>query len=138
MKKNKMLYWIFTSLIVLLDGVMPALSFNTDLAKQGISHLGYPDYFRVLLTFFKVSGALILILPFVKGRIKEWAYAGFTFNFLSAFISHTVVDGLGAQSVFPLVALLILAGSYFYYNKIKDVSLTAGKNKSSFLQLSHA
>ena len=138
MKKNKTLYWIFTSLIVLLDGVMPALTFNTDLAKQGISHLGYPDYFRVLLTFFKVSGALILILPFFKGRIKEWAYAGFTFNFFSAFISHTVVDGLGAQSVFPLVALLILAGSYFYYNKIKDVSFPAGKNKSSFLQLSHA
>ena len=79
MKKNKTLYWIFTSLIVLLDGVMPALTFNTDLAKQGISHLGYPDYFRVLLTFFKVSGALILILPFFKGRIKEWAYAGFSF-----------------------------------------------------------
>lgn len=137
MKKNKTLYWIFTSLIVLLDGVMPALTFNTDLAKQGISHLGYPDYFRVLLTFFKVSGALILILPFFKGRIKEWAYAGFTFNFLCAFVSHTVVDGIGTQSVFPLVALLILIGSYFYYNKIKEVSFTTGKNKSSFLQLSH-
>ena len=137
MKKNKAFYWIFTSFIVLLDGVMPALSFHTDLAKQGISHLGYPDYFRVLLTFFKVSGALILILPFFKGRIKEWAYAGFTFNFLSAFISHTAVDGLGVQSVFPLVALLILAGSYFYYNKIKNVSFITG-NKPSFLQLSQA
>ena len=42
MKKNKTLYWIFTSLIVLLDGVMPALTFNTDLAKQGISHPGDP------------------------------------------------------------------------------------------------
>jgi hypothetical protein len=138
MKKNKTLYWIFTALIVLLDGVMPALTFNTDLAKQGISHLGYPDYFRVLLTFFKVSGALILILPFFKGRIKEWAYAGFTFNFLSASVSHTLMDGIGAQSVFPLVALLILAGSYFYYNKIKDASFVTGKNKSSFLQLSHS
>jgi len=137
MKKNKALYWICTSLIVLLDGVIPALTFNTDLAKQGVSHLGYPDYFRVLLTFFKVSGALILVLPFFKGRIKEWAYAGFTFNFISAFVSHTVVDGMGAQSVFPLVALAILAASYFYYHKIKDVPLISGKNKSSFLQLSH-
>ncbi|MBX3257449.1 MAG: DoxX family protein [Chitinophagaceae bacterium] len=137
MKKNKAIYWIFTSLIVLLDGVMPALTFNTELAKQGVSHLGYPDYFRVLLTFFKVSGALILILPFFKGRIKEWAYAGFTFNFISAFVSHMVVDGMGMQSAFPLVALAVLAASYFYYNKIKDVPLIAGKNKSSFLQLSH-
>lgn len=136
MKKNKTRYWIFTSLIVLFEGVMPALTSNSELAKQGISHLGYPDYFRVLLTFFKVSGALILIFPFFKGRIKEWAYAGFTFNFMSAFVSHTVVDGLGAEAVFPLVALLILAGSYFYYNKIKNISFTAGESKSSF-QLSH-
>jgi hypothetical protein len=77
-------------------------------------------------------------LPFFKGRIKEWAYAGFTFNFLSASVSHTVMDGIGAQSVFPLVALLILAGSYFYYNKTKDASSVTGKNKSSFLQLSHS
>ena len=138
MKKNQTLYWILTSLIVLLDGVMPALTFNTDLAKQGISHLGYPDYFRLLLTFFKVLGAVILILPFFKGSIKEWAYAGFAFNFFSAFVSHTVVDGTGIQSVFPLVALLILAGSYFYYNKIKAASFTAEKNKSSYLQLSHS
>lgn len=138
MKKNQTLYWILTSLIVLLDGVMPALTFNTELAKQGISHLGYPDYFRLLLTFFKVSGAVILIVPFFKGRIKEWAYAGFTFNFLSAFVSHTAVDGMGMQSVFPLFALLILAGSYFYYNKIKAFAFTGGKNKSSYLQLSHA
>ena len=138
MKKNQTLYWIFTSLIVLLDGVMPALTFNTELAKQGISHLGYPDYFRILLTFFKVSGAVILIVPFFKGRIKEWAYAGFTFNFLSAFVSHTAVDGMGAQSIFPLVALLILSASYFYYNKIKTASFATGKTKSSYLQLSHA
>ena len=138
MKKNQTLYRILTSLIVLLYGVMPALTFNTELAKQGISHLGYPDYFRLLLTFFKVSGAVILIVPFFKGRIKEWAYAGFTFNFLSAFVSHTAVDGMGMQSVFPLFALLILAGSYFYYNKIKAFAFTGGKNKSSYLQLSHA
>lgn len=138
MKKNQTLYWILTSLIVLLDGVMPALTFNTDLAKQGISHLGYPDYFRLLITFFKVTGATVLILPFFKGRIKEWAYAGFTFNFFSAFISHTVVDGMGMQSVFPLFALLLLGGSYYYYNKIRETSFTVKKNKSSYPQLSHA
>lgn len=101
MKTTKILYWTFTGIIVLLDGVMPALTSNTELARQGISHLGYPDYFRVLLTVFKVTGALILILPFLKGRIKEWAYAGFTFNFISAAVSHTVVDGFGGASAIP-------------------------------------
>ncbi|MGJ7030298.1 DoxX family protein [Niabella hirudinis] len=119
MKKTKILYWTFTGLIVLLDGVMPALTSHTELARQGISHLGYPDYFRVLLTIFKVSGALVLALPFFKGRIKEWAYAGFAFNFISAVVSHTAVDGFGGQTLFPLVALCILAASYHYYHKMR-------------------
>lgn len=126
MKTTKIIYWTFTGMIVLLDGVMPALTAHTDLAKQGISHLGYPDYFRVLLTVFKVSGALVLILPFFKRRIKEWAYAGFTFNFISAAVSHTAVDGFGGQTVFPLAALAILAVSYYYYHKLH--STQTGRN----------
>ncbi len=100
MKKIKPLYWVFTGLIVLLDGVMPALTSHTELARQGISHLGFPDYFRVMLTVFKVSGALVLILPFFKGWIKEWAYAGFAFNFTCAAIAVVIVDGFGPASCF--------------------------------------
>jgi len=121
MKKIKIIYWVFTSLIVLLDGVMPALTSHTELAKQGISHLGFPDYFRVMLTFFKVTGALILILPFFKGWIKEWAYAGFAFNFACATIAVTVVDGFGKNVIFPLVALAILMTSHIYYHKLHKV-----------------
>src|SRR5262245_56670461 len=77
MKKTKILFWTTTIIVFLFDGLLPALTFNTQLAVDGIRHLGYPDYFRVLLTAFKVLGATALILPFLKGRIKEWAYAGF-------------------------------------------------------------
>lgn len=119
MKKIKIIYWITTSLLVAFEGVIPALTSNSELAKQGISHLGYPDYFRVLLTCFKVIGALILILPFFKGRIKEWAYAGFTFDFLSAIVSHMVVDGFGGEAIFPIVTLAILAVSYICYQQIQ-------------------
>jgi DoxX-like family len=119
MKTTKIIYWVATGLIFLLDGLIPALTSHTELAKQGISHLGYPDYFRVMLTMFKVAGALGLILPMVKGRLKEWVYAGFTFNFVSAAVSHTVVDGFGGQTIFPLVALGILATSYVYYHRLE-------------------
>src|SRR5215510_12884207 len=104
MKTNKILYWVFTGLIFLLDGLMPALTSNTELAKQGISHLGYPDYFRVLLTVFKVIGAIVLILPVIKTRFKEWAYVGFAFDFICAAASHWIVDGFGGDTVFPLFA----------------------------------
>jgi len=128
MKKTKILYWTFTGLIVLLDGVMPALTSHTELAKQGISHLGYPDYFRVLLTIFKVSGALVLALPFFRGRIKEWAYAGFTFNFISAAVSHTVIDGFGGQTWFPLIVLAVLGASYHYYHKLRKAEAAQTAN----------
>src|SRR5260221_1543155 len=121
MKSTKITYWTSTILIVLFEGLVPALTFNTDVAKQGTGPLVYPDYFRVAFTFFKVLGAILLILPQVSRRLKEWAYAGFTFDFLFAFISLAAVDGLGSGlSYFPLVVLAVLMVSYVCYNRLQD------------------
>jgi hypothetical protein len=120
MKTTKITYWTTTIIIFLFDGLLPALTSNTELARQGISHLGYPDYFRVMLTVFKITGAIILILPVVKGRFKEWVYAGYGINFICAAASHWAIDGFGAQTVFPLVALAILIASYVSYHKLSD------------------
>lgn len=117
MKTNNTLYWVTTILIFLFEGVMPALTSNTQLAIDGIHHLGYPDYFRVMLTVFKVAGALALLLPMIKGRYKEWAYAGFGITFISASVSHWAVDGFGGQAIFPLVIFLFLVVSYITYQK---------------------
>jgi uncharacterized membrane protein YphA (DoxX/SURF4 family) len=118
MKTTKITYWTCTVLIFLLEGLMPALTSNTELARQGISHLGYPDYFRVLLTVFKVAGSIALILPAVKGRFKEWVYAGFAFDFVFAAASHWAVDGFNGQAIFPLAVLAILIVSYVTYHKL--------------------
>lgn len=118
MKKDKIIYWTTTIVLFLMEGVMPALTSQTELAKQGISHLGYPAYFGNALVVFKVLGALFLVIPQVPKRLKEFAYAGFTFNFLFASISHFAVDGIGFQSFFPLLFLVILWISYTYYNKV--------------------
>jgi hypothetical protein len=111
-KSINVIYWTTTVIIFIFEGVMPALTSNSALAVEGIRHLGYPDYFRVMLTFFKVAGALVLILPFINIRVKEWAYAGFAFTMTSAFISHWAVDGFHGQTIFPLIVLAILAASY--------------------------
>ena len=55
MKKEKIFYWTATTLIFLFEGVMPALTSQTEMAKQGISHLGYPAYFGNALAVFKVK-----------------------------------------------------------------------------------
>jgi hypothetical protein len=123
-KKYNIIYWISTGFIFLFEGVMPALTSQTEMAKEGIRHLGYPDYFGVALTVFKVVGALILILPQAKGRIKEWAYAGFTFDFFFATISYIAVDGFGFFAIFPMIILLVLAFSYWSYHKRQQTAAT--------------
>jgi hypothetical protein len=130
-KTTKIIYWTTTGVIFLFEGVMPALTSHTDLAVEGIRHLGYPDYFRVLLTVFKVVGAIALILPFIKGRFKEWAYAGFGFTLISAFVSHWAVDGFGAQTILPLVIFAILVTSYRFYNKLSDIQETAEESEKA-------
>ena len=116
MKKGIIAYWVCTIIIFLMEGVMPALTSQTEMAKQGISHLGYPAYFGNILVIFKVLGALALLLPIVPAKIKEWAYAGFTFNLIFAFLSHGMVDGFTGLTYFPLVILAILWMSYLQYH----------------------
>jgi len=118
--KLKTIYWITTTIIFLFEGVMPALTGWTQLAIDGIRHLGYPDYFRVALNIFKITGTIALILPMVPRRLKEWAYAGFTFNFIFAGISHAVVDGFGIGVIMPAIILAIHLTSYFTWHKLNE------------------
>jgi hypothetical protein len=119
MKKEKIIYWISTGLIALFEGVMPALTFNTELAKEGIRHLGYPEYFGTALVVFKILGVLALVIPQVPKKVKEWAYAGFAFDFIFASISHAAVDGINFNTFFPFIVLAVLMTSYFYYHKLQ-------------------
>ena len=118
MKTTKILFWTATIIIALFEGVMPALTSQTELAKEGIRHLGYPEYFGNALVIFKILGVIVLVVPKIPKRIKEWAYAGFVFDFLFASISHFVVDGVTFQSFFPLIILGILMVSYVNYHKL--------------------
>ena len=57
-------------------------------------------------------GVLVLVIPELPKKIKEWAYEGFTIDFIFATISHGAVDGVDGQTFFPLVVEGILAVSY--------------------------
>ena len=133
MKKTNILFWVTTTIIFLMEGVIPALTSQTQLAKEGISHLGYPAYFGNMLVVFKVAGALALMIPQVPRRIKEWAYAGFAFDFIAAAVSLTAVDGVGFLTFFPLIFLVLLILSYIsYHKKIKAAGAVNAKQKDTF------
>ena len=122
MKIFKIIFWTTTVFLFLFEGVMPALTGQTELAKEGVRHLGYPDYFGLTLVIFKVIAAVLIIIPRVPARIKEWAYAGMAFEFIFAAISHFVVDGFHPQSFFPLIILVVLIGSYISYHKLQQAN----------------
>jgi hypothetical protein len=123
MKKEKIIFWAVTILIFLMQGVMPILTPQAESARTGALHLGYPEYFGNVLKVFKIFGVLALVIPQVPRRVKEWAYAGFAFDFIFAFISHYVVDGLSFQLIFPLIFMTILIVSYIYYHKMNTINL---------------
>ncbi|WP_293313308.1 DoxX family protein [Pedobacter sp. UBA5917] len=114
----KITYWISTALVSLMM-LFSAYSYLTNgTIKQAFHHLGYPDYFRIELAIAKIIGAVILLIP-IKGNLKEWAYAGFAFTFISAFIAHTVSGDPVNNRIGPVVFLIVLLLSYFSYHKQK-------------------
>ncbi len=97
MKKDKIIFWSATTIMFLFQGVMPALTSHTEMAREGIRQLGYPAYFGTMLTIFKVAGAVVLMFPQFPRRLREWAYAGFAFDFIAACVSNSIVYGLGSN-----------------------------------------
>ena len=114
MLSKRTLYWIATGIIIVFEGVMPALTGTSEMARAGMEHLGYPEYFALMLATFKVVGVLALALPFVPKTLREWAYGCFVLELISATWSHAAVDGWSnGQTYFPAVILGILLTSYF-------------------------
>lgn len=125
MKKDKIIYWT-TTILVALSGLIAGITYIILPAiATEFKHLGFPDYFRIELASAKILGAFVIVLPMVTGRIKEWAYAGFAITFISAFIAHTVGQGVAAATP-PFVTLIVLIISYVYYTKVNVHKALAG------------
>ena len=76
-----------------------------------LSHLGYPPYLLNILGFWKLAGAIAVVVPGFP-RLKEWVYAGFFFELTGAAASHTFAgDGIG-QILAPLVFLALVLASW--------------------------
>jgi uncharacterized membrane protein YphA (DoxX/SURF4 family) len=120
MKTNKIIFWIATIIIVLWEGVMPlsTILFTPEYVTVGTRPLGYPDYFAYALIICKVLGVIAIAFPKTPSRLKEWAYAGLTFNLVFAFISHACVDKNISYMLMPLGILGILIVSYIYNRKL--------------------
>jgi len=116
-KSIKVAYWVSTGLLALF--ILPGIFFvNSAEAKQGTEHLGIPTWLAMEIGIGHFIGGLILVLPFIGKRIKEWAYVGCGIKYISAMIGHLAVDGLVAMSFAPLVVFALLLISYLTYHHL--------------------
>jgi len=131
MKKNKIIFWIATAIIFIWEGLMPlsTVLWAPQYVNAGTKPLGYPDYFAYALIFCKILGVLAIAFHKTPHLLKEWAYAGLTFNLVFAFISHAVVDKNLGFMIMPVAFLAILVVSYIYYHKIKQQTTTSRLSK---------
>src|SRR5580693_4225304 len=91
-------FWIVTGLFCLQISFTAYAQLSLPQVAAAFTHLGFPAYFRVELSWAKLLGVLLLLVP-VPARLKEWAYAGFAINLASALIAHlSVGDGPEAWS----------------------------------------
>jgi len=90
-------FWLATGLFCLQIGFTAYAQLSLPQVADAFTHLGFPSYFRVELSWAKLVGVVVLLAPLVPARLKEWAYAGFAFDIASAVIAHVAVgDGVKA------------------------------------------
>jgi hypothetical protein len=113
MKTRIITYWITTGLVSLMMAFSAVLYLShTPAVVEGFAHLGYPAYFPNMLGVAKLLGVCALLAPHLP-VLKEWAYAGFTFTFIAALVSH-LESGESSKAAAPVIALALLGLSYFF------------------------
>jgi hypothetical protein len=124
MKKIKIIYWTFTALVAALMGA--GAIFDAISAPEAVAHvtrLGYPEYLIPFLGVAKLAGVVAILIPGFP-KIKEWAYAGLTFDLLGALYSHIAFGDPVADWLPILVLVLLVLGSYTFYHQLQKKAAT--------------
>jgi hypothetical protein len=110
---NEKAYWATTGIFCLFfcfGGV--GHLFRLGPMLEGMTHLGYPLYVMTILGVAKLCGVVVLLMP-GQPLLKEWAYAGFTFDLIGATASHAFMGDAIAETAAPVILLGIAAASYY-------------------------
>jgi len=115
MRASTWIAWTVTGLmaaLLVLSAVPDVLRIPGALAV--FRHLGYPPYLLVFLGTAKILGVVAVLLPGLP-RVKEWAFAGLTFDVTGALYSHVSVGDPPSVWTPAVIALTLVSGSYVAY-----------------------
>lgn len=126
MKAKPIVYWTMTILVAFfIGGGGVAQMWQYYATPHGVVPvLGYPTYFFAILGFWKVLGAIAILVPRFP-RLKEWAYAGIFFDLTGAAASCAAAGGYGAYG-FHVIAPLVIAGFTMASWALRPQSRTIG------------
>ena len=110
-------YWIVTGLFCLQMAFTAYAQLRLPQVAEMFTHLGFPGYFRVELSWAKLLGVALLLLP-VSARLKEWAYAGFAITLASALIAHWSVGDAPAVWSWAAVTSVLWVISYSFWRRL--------------------
>lgn len=118
-KGATILFWIFTALFC-LEMSFTAYYELLPHGAQAFARLGFTNvYFRYELSWAKLVGVAVLLVPIVPARMKEWAYAGFAINLISAVIAHSSISDRPAAFIPSSLTSVLWAVSYFCWRRLQ-------------------
>lgn len=115
MRARTWIGWIVTGLMaafMLLSAVPDVL--RIPIALLVFKRLGYPPYLLVFLGTAKILGVVAVLVPGFP-RIKEWGFAGLTFDVTGALYSHLSIADPPSEWAPAVIALALVGGSYIAY-----------------------
>jgi|HubBroStandDraft_6_1064221.scaffolds.fasta_scaffold562433_1 hypothetical protein len=118
-KGNTIFYWISTA-IFCLEMTFTAYYELLPQGAQAFLRLGFAaGAFRMELSLAKLVGVVVLLIPIIPARLKEWAYAGFAINLVSAIIAHLSISDRPAALVPSSITSVLWALSYFFWRRLQ-------------------
>jgi len=123
-RASTIVFWTLTALFCLQMSFTAYAELRLPQVAAAFTHLGFPSYFRVELSWAKLIGVVLLLSP-VPARLKEWAYAGFAIDLASALIAHLAV-GDGPEAWGWAAATGVLWGlSYLFWRRMPATPASA-------------
>jgi len=118
-KIKKIAYWIFTALVAweMALGAYWDL-FRIQYVRDVFTHLHLPFYFLIIMGIWKLPCAVVLLMPRVP-RLKEWAYAGLTFDLIGA--TYSIIAVGKPDWMFMVLPFALAISSYVFYQKRKKL-----------------
>lgn len=98
---------------------------GTEVVVRDLQQLGYPAHLAFFLGVAKLLGVAALLAPGLP-RLKEWAYAGLSFDLIGAIYSALAIGVLDSDVALASVALALLAAAYVSFRLAGRAGIAPG------------